>query len=163
MKSLHVTQNSAFKNHPRDILRNENHLHGTVLVHIIYKTALNITKHLQVAGYRILKNHQNLNFSLTASLTDHSHMARSQTKQRMAAILRHNNKLTSGMCLPTSVDPLHLVFSFIFNQAACLLHPTKPYRGVNFLYQHILSATYYIDATELFQSWISEALQSWHY
>ena len=44
-----------------------------------------------------------------------------------------------------------LVFSFIFNQAACLLlHPTKPYRGVNFPYQRFLSAAY-LDATELFQ------------
>ena len=49
--------------------------------------------------------------------------------------------------------------SFIFNQAACLLHPTKPYRGINFPYQHFLSAAY-LDATELFQSWISEVLQS---
>ena len=30
-------------------------LYGIVLVHIIHNTALNITKHLQVAGYRILK------------------------------------------------------------------------------------------------------------
>ena len=53
--------------------------------------------------------------------------------------------------------------NFIFNQAACLLlHPTKPYRGVNFPYQHFLSAVH-LDATELFQSWISEALQSWRY
>ena len=51
---------STFKNHPRDILQDENHLYGIVLVHIIHKTALNTTKHLQVAGYKILKNRQNL-------------------------------------------------------------------------------------------------------
>ena len=118
-----------------------------------------------MAGYRIL-NQQNSNFILTASLPDHSRKTRGQTKQRMATILSHNNKLTSGMCLfgvLTSVGPLHLVFSFIFNQAACLLlHPTKPYRGVNFSYQRFLSGAY-IDATELFQSWVSEALQSRRY
>ena len=41
------------KKHPRNILRNENHIHRIVLVHIMYKTALNKTKHLQMAGYRI--------------------------------------------------------------------------------------------------------------
>ena len=46
---------SAFKNHPRDILRDESHLYGIVLVHIIHKTALNITKHLQVADIKFLK------------------------------------------------------------------------------------------------------------
>ena len=45
---------------------------------------------------------------------------------------------------------------FLFNQAgSLLLHPTKPYRGINFLYQHFLSEEY-LDATELFQRWISE-------
>ena len=37
-ESLHVAQNSAFKNHPRVILRDENHLYGIVLVHINNKT-----------------------------------------------------------------------------------------------------------------------------
>ena len=34
MKILRAIQNSAFKNHPRDILRDENHLYGTVLVYM---------------------------------------------------------------------------------------------------------------------------------
>ena len=66
MKFSHAAQNHAFKNHPRDILRDENHLYGIVLVHIIHKTALNTTKLLQVAGYRILKIAKTLNFRLTA-------------------------------------------------------------------------------------------------
>ena len=62
------------------------------------------------------------------------------------------------MCLfgvPRSVGPLRLVFSFISNQAACLLllHPVKPYRGVNVPYQHFISVAY-LDVTELFQSWL---------
>ena len=61
-----------------------------------------------------------------------------------------------------SVCPLRLVFSFTFNQAACLLHPTKPYQGINFLYQHFISAAY-LNATELCQRWISETLQSQRY
>ena len=61
--------------------------------------------------------------------------------------------------VPTTVGPLCLVVSYIFNQAACLLHPTKPYQGVNFQYEHFLSAAH-LNATELFQNWISEALQS---
>ena len=66
MKFLHATQNPTFKNHPRDILRDNNHLYGIVLVHIIHKIVLNTTKHLQVAGYRILKIAKTLNFRLTA-------------------------------------------------------------------------------------------------
>ena len=66
MKFLRTAQNHAFKNHPRDILRDENHLYGIVLVRIIHKTALNTTKRLQVAGYRILKIAKTLNFRLTA-------------------------------------------------------------------------------------------------
>ena len=37
-----------------------------------------------------------------------------------------------------SLGPQRLVFSFIFNQAICLLHPMKPYCDINFPYQHIL-------------------------
>ena len=69
MKFLQAAQNSAFKKHPRDILQDENHLYGIVLVHIIHKTALNTVKHLQVAKYRIFKNRQTLNFRLTDCLT----------------------------------------------------------------------------------------------
>ena len=58
VKISQAAQNSAFKNHPRDILHDENHIYRLVLVHIIHNTALNITKHLQVAGYRILENRQ---------------------------------------------------------------------------------------------------------
>ena len=90
---------SAFKNHPRDILQDENHLYGIVLVYIVHKTALNTTKCLQVAGYKFFLNCQNSNFRLTALLTDHSRKPRAQTKQRTVTILPHNNKLTSGMCL----------------------------------------------------------------
>ena len=99
MKFLHVAKFSTFKNHPRDILQDENHLYGIVLVYIVHKTALNTTKRLQVARYKFYKNCQNSNFRLTASLTDHSRKPRAQTKQHTATILRHNNKLTSGMCL----------------------------------------------------------------
>ena len=66
MKFSRAALNRAFKNHPRDILQDENHLYGIVLVHIIHKTALNATKRLQVAGYRILKITKTLNFRLTA-------------------------------------------------------------------------------------------------
>ena len=66
MKFLHGAQNPAFKNHSRDILQDENYLYEIVLVHIIHKTALNTTKRLQVAGYRILKIAKTLNFRLTA-------------------------------------------------------------------------------------------------
>ena len=74
-----------------------------------------------------------------------------------------NFRVCSGMCLWGSnkcrPSAPCLLFS-ITGQAACLiLHPTKPYRSVNFLYQHFLSA----DTTELFQSWISKALQSQRY
>ena len=41
-----AAQNSAFKNHPTDILHGENHLYGIVLVHIIHKTAFKYNKTL---------------------------------------------------------------------------------------------------------------------
>ena len=71
MKLSCTAQNSTFKNHPGDILRDENHFYVIVLVHIMHTTALSITKDLQVAGYRILKkkNQQSSNFSLTDYLT----------------------------------------------------------------------------------------------
>ena len=66
MKFLCATQNPAFTNHPRDILQDENHVYGIVLVHILHNTALNTTKRLQVVRYRILKITKTLNFRLTA-------------------------------------------------------------------------------------------------
>ena len=52
MKFLRTAKFSIFKNHLRDILRDENHLYGIVLVYIVHKTALNTAKRLQVAGYK---------------------------------------------------------------------------------------------------------------
>ena len=98
MNVSRTAQNSAFKNHPIDIVCSENHLYRKVLVHIIHKTALNTTKHLQVAGYKIFKNRQNSNFSITVSPTDHSRKPRAQMKQCTVTIL-HYNKFTGGMCL----------------------------------------------------------------
>ena len=72
MNVSHASQNSAFKNHPKDISHSENHLYRIVLVHLIHKTALNTTKHLQVAGYKIFKNCQKspiLSHCLTHCLT----------------------------------------------------------------------------------------------
>jgi len=45
------------------------------------------------------KNRKNSKFCLTASLPDHIRKPRRQTKHRTAEILRHNNKLTSEICL----------------------------------------------------------------
>ena len=92
-----TTQNSAFKYHPTDILRGENHLYGIVLVHIIHKIQQN-TYCNRWPDIKFLKIAKNPNFSLTASLPDHSCKPKTQMKQRTVTILRHNNKLTSGMC-----------------------------------------------------------------
>ena len=87
---------TALKNQLRNFLRDENHLYGIILVHLTSNVALQTRKHLLAAGYRIFFKSSKLNF---VSLTDHSHKPRAQTKQRMVTILRHNNKLTGGMCL----------------------------------------------------------------
>ena len=50
MKILLAAKNSAFENHPRDILQDKNQLYRIVLVRIIHNAALNITKYLQVVG-----------------------------------------------------------------------------------------------------------------
>ena len=57
--------------------------------------------------------------------------------------------------VPMSKGPLHLVFLLSSIKLIVFLL----YQSVNFLYQHFLLAAY-LDTTELFQSWISEALQS---
>ena len=76
----------------------------------------------------------------------------------MVTILRHNNKLT-GENVPfgitTSVLPVRLVFPFIFNHIGCLLlQESKPYRGVNFPYQH-----FSVDTTKLFQKALNMLLK----
>ena len=148
MNVSRAAQNSAFKNHPTDILSGENHLYGIVLVYIIHKTALNTTKQLQVAGYKILKIAQNSNFSLTASLphslphslTDHSCKPRAQNEVAHSHHFIPQQQIHQWdvpFWVPTSVRPVCLVFPFIFNQVGCLLlQASKPYRGVNFPYQH---------------------------
>ena len=56
----------------------------------------NIFRWLHIEFFR---NHKNSKFRLTASLPDHFCKLRRQTKHCTAAILQHNNKLTSEMCL----------------------------------------------------------------
>ena len=66
-----------------------------------------------------------ISICLPASLSDHSHKAGGQTKQRMATILRHSLVgCVFWECVPSA--------TFIFNQAVHpLLHAMKPYQGVN--------------------------------
>ena len=92
-------KNTAFKNQLRNFLRGENHFYGIILVHLTSNVALKARKRLLAAGYRILKNYQNLKFHLTHLLPDHSRKPRAQTEQCTVTILRHSNKLTGGMCL----------------------------------------------------------------
>ena len=116
-------------------LRDENHLYVLILVHLTSNVVLKTRKHLLAAGYRIFFKSLKLEIS-SHSLTDHSRKPRAQTKQRTVTILRYNNKLTGAMCLLGFRRVCALcALSFIFNQTVCLLlHPTKPYRGVNFPY-----------------------------
>ena len=139
-------------------LRNENHLYRIVLVHIIIiiiiynsikynKTITSgwIENLLKIAKTK--KNCQNLNFSITACLTDHSRKARGQTKQHMATILRHSSNSPVVCAFWGSDECRHSApcLSFIFNQAACLLHPTKRYQGNNFPYQVSFSNILWLD------------------
>ena len=111
---------------------------------------------------------QNLNFSLTdclaASLTT---VARVEAKR---------SSVWSPFYATITNSPVGYAFwgsgkcrssapcLFFYLQSGCLssFSSNKPYRGVNFPYQRFLSAAY-LYAIELFQSWISEALQSWCY
>ena len=129
---MRAAKNTTLKNQLRNFLRDENHLYEIILVHLTSNVALKTRKHLLAAGYRIFKKPSKLEIS-SHSLTHHSHKPRAQTKQRTVTILRHNNKLTGGMCLlgfqrvytlcalSFLLSSIRLlVFSFIFNQAACL-------------------------------------------
>ena len=93
-----AAQNTALKNQLRNFLCDENHLYGIILVHLTSNVVLKTRKHLLAAGYRIFFKSSKLEI-LSHSLTDHSRKPRAQTKQRTVTIFRHNNKLTSGMCL----------------------------------------------------------------
>ena len=84
------------KNHPKDILHDKNHLYRIVLVNLTLNDAFNVFRWLHI---EFLKSRKNLKFHLSASLPDYIHKPRRQMKHRRVAILRHNNKLTSEMCL----------------------------------------------------------------
>ena len=93
-----AAKSTTLKNQLRNLLRDENHLYGIILVHLTSNVALKTRKHVLAAGYRILKNSSELEIS-SHSLTYHSRKPRAQTKQCTGTILHHNNKLTDGMCL----------------------------------------------------------------
>ena len=90
--------------------------------HIIYKIYSKVLTGGQIENF--FKKSPKLNFSLTASLTT---VASLEVKQSGARPPFHATITNSPVgCTFSSVGPPHLVFSFIFNQAACLLlHPTK--------------------------------------
>jgi len=91
-----TAKKATSKNHPKDILCNEDHLYWIILVHLASNITFITRKHIQAAGYWIKKKTaKTQNF---VCLTDHSRKARDQTKQRTATILWHKNKLTGGMC-----------------------------------------------------------------
>jgi len=46
-----AAKNAAANNHPKDILRNKNHLSIIILVYLTSNDAFKTRKHLQVAGY----------------------------------------------------------------------------------------------------------------
>ena len=46
-----TAKNAASKSHPKDILRDENHLYEIVLVHLTSTDAFKTRQHLQMAGY----------------------------------------------------------------------------------------------------------------
>ena len=89
-------------NHLKDILHDKNHLYRIVLVHLTSNDAFKTREHLQMAGYGISK------FRLIA---DHICKPRCQTKHRTGAILWHNNKFTSEMCLLRFRQVWHLCTS----------------------------------------------------
>ena len=84
------------KNHPKDILRDKNHLYRTVLFHLTSNVAFKTRKIFRWLDIEFLKY---LKFHLTASLPAHICKPGVQMKHRTASILQHNNKLISEMCL----------------------------------------------------------------
>jgi len=94
-----AAKNSSSKNHPKDILHDKNHLYRIVIVHLhrmMHLTQENIFRWLDVEFFLIVKTR---NFvSLPCCLTM-IRKPRCQTKHHTAAIICHNNKLTSEMCL----------------------------------------------------------------
>ena len=118
MNISHAAQNSTFKNHPRDISRDENHLYRIVLFHIIHKIKYNKT--LTGAGYRISKNCQNSNFSHTTSLTTVSRLEAKQSSTWSPFYATVTNSLvgcafwSSNECRPSAPC------LFFYLQSVCL-------------------------------------------
>ena len=110
-----------------------------MLVHLASNVVLKARKCLLAAGYRNLKKLSKLEISshcLTHSLTTVASLEPKRSSARSPFYTTTTNSPMgcafwgSGKCTPCAPCLL-----FIFNQAACLLvHPMKPYRGVNFPY-----------------------------
>ena len=83
--------------HPKDILRDEKSpLQNSTSPS--YNDSFKAKK-ISSDGWILKFFKKSLKLHLTASLPDHIHKPRRQTKHRTAAILRHNNKLTNEMRL----------------------------------------------------------------
>ena len=108
----HATQNSAFKNHPRNILNDENHLYR--IISITSNTALVTRKHYRQPDIEFFLNHRNSNVCLPARPQLQG------TKQRTATILRHNNKLTNG----ESRQACHFSSMLVTKETTLLLNST---------------------------------------
>ena len=113
-----------------------------IIIHIIHKTALNTTKHSRVAGYKIFKKSPNLvqpPHSLPTTVTSlepkrssaRSPFYATTTSSPVGCAFWGSDECTYVLC----------ALSFLLSSIrllAGLLHPTKPYRGFNFPYQHFL-------------------------
>ena len=97
---------------------------------------------------KIIKNHQNSNFSLAASLTTVTRLEAKRSGTQPPFCITITN-LPVECSFWGSNECRSRTFSFLLS-SICLLHPTKPYRGINFPYDYFLSAAY-LDATEHFR------------
>ena len=52
MIAVPAAKKAASKNNPKDILCNENHLYGVILVHLALNIVLKTRKYFQAAGYQ---------------------------------------------------------------------------------------------------------------
>ena len=135
-----AAKNATFKNQLRNFLRDENHLYGIILVHLTSNVALKTRKRLLAAGYRIFFKLSKLEISSHSLLTTVASLDPNEAAHgHHFTPQQQTHQWVVSFGVPTSVRPVCLVFSFIFNQAVCLLlHPTKPYQSIHFPYQHCL-------------------------
>ena len=127
----HVAKILPFENHSRNILHDKNHLYGIIVVHL--------TSHKTLTGSRTKNFFLNRQNSASLTMVTSLEAKQSSAQPQFCGTI---TKLTSGICFLGFQQVCALcTLSFFLSSIKlflCLPQATKPYQGINFLYQCFL-------------------------